>query len=424
MLSTLLDSIRSQFGSKSFWLTGMLPLLLFLAASVFTAAPHYPALMPFLTKAETWEAKTFKYSLAVLLLTVLAYLLSTMSSVLLRMLEGRIGPLAWLSPVLCPAHGERLRHIDRTYREALVAEGKIRKQKGAWLKKLKDARAVGRAMPELSALEEKAWPQTPAGRSLDAIRKVQGSNAYLQDDAIDRAVTLLADDLKAHKSAGTGVLADARFDMEAAIQYALDRREFDKRRLLQERHTTYPGVRPTSTDQPTGPVANNILAPTRLGNIGRAIGTYTLVRYQMDLDIFWTRLQNSLQKDAKEYYTVLQDSKAQVDTMVMLCWMSVAYTLVWLIALLTLPTSTVRQFLTVGIAGTLAAMTFYTLACESYRVFADVMRSAVDLFRFQMLKALSIPLPADSDDEKDLWLRLGNATGFLDPQDFRYKTTP
>jgi len=37
MLSSLLDSIRTQFGSKSYWLTGMLPLLLFLAASLFTA---------------------------------------------------------------------------------------------------------------------------------------------------------------------------------------------------------------------------------------------------------------------------------------------------------------------------------------------------------------------------------------------------
>ena len=220
------------------------------------------------------------------------------------------------------------------------------------------------------------------------------------------------------------MLSEALFDLEAAIQYALDRREFDKRRLLQARQTTYPGVRPTSTDQPEGAIANNILAPTTLGNIGRTIGTYTLVRYQMDLDIFWTRLQNSLQKDAKEYYAVLQDSKVQVDTMVTLCWVSAIYTLVWLATLLTLPSSTVPQFLTVGIAGTLAAMMFYGLACESYRVFADVMRSSVDLFRFQVLKALSIGLPADSDDEKALWLRLGNATGFLDPEEFQYKTTP
>jgi len=424
MLSALLDSIRTQFGSKSYWLSGMLPLLLFLAASVFTAYPHYPWLLPLLTQAEGWEAKTFKYSLASLLLIVLAYLLSTLSSVLLRLLEGRIGPLAWLSRFLCPAHRERLRRIDLQYRDAVIAEKKITGRKGAWLTVLKDARALGRTMHPLTPQEAEAWPTTDAGRILDTVRAAHARNQWLEFDKLDEAVTRLANELRAHRAGSTGVLSEAQFDLEAAIQYARDGREFDKRRLLQQRQTTYPGVRPTSTDQPETPVANNILAPTTLGNIGRTIGTYTLVRYQMDLDIFWTRLQNSLQKDAKEYYAVLQDSKVQVDAMVTLCWASVAYTLLWLSALLTLPAATARQFLTVGISGTLATMMFYTLACESYRVFAEVMRSSVDLFRFQVLKALSIGLPADTNDEKALWVRLGNATGFLDPEVFQYKTTP
>jgi hypothetical protein len=49
------------------------------------------------------------------------------------------------------------------------------------------------------------------------------------------------------------------------------------------------------------------------------------------------------------------------------------------------------------------------------------MRSAVDLFRFQVLQALHLSIPADSNDEKALWLRLGGATGFLDVEDFQYK---
>ena len=424
MLSTLLDSIRLQFASKSYWLTGMLPLLLFLTASVFTAAPHYPWLMPLLTQSETWTAAAFKYFLESLLLTVLAYLLSTLSSVLLRMLEGRIGPLAWISWALSPAHRTRLRQIDREYRDARREQGKINKNKDAWLATLRTARGEGRAKPPLTEPEEDAWPQTTAGEAIAAIRIVQEGNEYLEFVQLEAAVGLMASELGAHKSEATGVLTDARFDIEAAIQYGLDRREFDVRRLLQERQANYPGVRPTAADQPEGPVANNILAPTLMGNIGRTIGTYALVRYQMDLDIFWTRLQNSLQKDAKDYYAVLQDSKVQVDTMVTLCWTSVVFTVVWLATLLTLPTSTPRQFLTVGILGTLAVIMFYALACESYRVFADVMRSSVDLFRFQVLKALSIALPADSNNEKALWLRLGNATGFLDTEDFQYKTTP
>src|SRR5215471_12173532 len=139
MLTALLDSIRSQFGSKSYWLIGMLPLLLFLAASVLTAYPHYPWLPKLLLEAEGWEGKTFKYALVSLLLIVLAYFLSTLSSVMLRALEGRIGPLAWASAVLCPAHRKRLRRIDRKYREALTEQAKVRQKRAAWLAALKDA---------------------------------------------------------------------------------------------------------------------------------------------------------------------------------------------------------------------------------------------------------------------------------------------
>jgi len=42
----------------------------------------------------------------------------------------------------------------------------------------------------------------------------------------------------------------------------MDRREFDIRHLLQRRQVNYPGIRPLAEDQPEGPVANNILAPT------------------------------------------------------------------------------------------------------------------------------------------------------------------
>src|SRR5205807_9209633 len=101
----------------------------------------------------------------------------------------------------------------------------------------------------------------------------------------------------------------------------------------------------------------------------------------------WTRLQNSLQKDAKDYYAVLQDSKVQVDCLVTLCWLSALFTVFWACALLFwIQDSTVAEFLTAAIAGTAATIAFYMLACHSYRIFADVMRSAVDLFRFQVLQ--------------------------------------
>ena len=422
MLTALLDSIRSQFGSKSYWLGSMMPLILFLAANASMAYPHCAWIGTLLTQADTWDQKTFRYSVALLILLALAYFLSTLSSVLLRMLEGRIGPLSLCSSWLCRAQWKKLRGLDRQYEEAVDARETVRKAKDVWKATLQSSRRAGREQPSLAPEDQKSWSAKPVGMKIDKIRRLQSGCHNLTFDTLDQAVALLAVELAAHRTGRTGVLADALTDLQFAIQYAMDRREFDIRHLLQRRQVNYPGIRPLAEDQPEGPVANNILAPTTMGNIGRTIGTYSLARYYMDLDIFWTRLQNSLQKDAKDYYAVLQDSKVQVDTMGALFWLSVVFTLVWTATLcFVFRDATAWQFLTAGTVGTVCAIIFYLLACESYRVFADVMRSAVDLFRFQVLQALHLSIPADSNDEKALWLRLGGATGFLDVEDFQYK---
>jgi hypothetical protein len=419
MLTSLLDSIGKQLGSKSYWLASMLPLILFLAAS----AAVCPQLAEFLKASGTWDQKTSQYFTGLLILLSLAYLLSTLGSVMLRLLEGRIGPLSWpwLSKLFCPRIKRQLRKLDRDYRHANDELMKIQKARTNWDATLKSSMLAGKQQPALDNAGQASWPTTRAGKSIADIIALQDGGDFVRFEELDRAVMLLAVELSNHRTGASGILADAFIDLQAAIQYAMDRRQFEKRRLYQQRQANFPGVRPTSQDQEQGPVSNSILAPTKMGNIGRTIGTYTLVRYGMDLDIFWSRLQNSLQKDGKEYYTVLSDSKVQVDAMVTLCCLSVVYSIVWTVALLFFRGTTVRQFLTVGIAGPVCAVAFYALACESYRVFADVLRSCVDLFRFQVLTALHLPLPADSNDEKDLWLRLGVATGFMDPEDFQYQ---
>src|SRR5690242_15519919 len=108
MLSTLIDSIKTQFGSKSYWLGSMLPLILFLAANIILASPHYPWIAGLVPTADAWADKTMKYSAALALLLAVAYILSTTTSVQLQMLEGSTGPLFWIAWLLRPAHARAL----------------------------------------------------------------------------------------------------------------------------------------------------------------------------------------------------------------------------------------------------------------------------------------------------------------------------
>jgi hypothetical protein len=47
---------------------------------------------------------------------------------------------------------------------------------------------------------------------------------------------------------------------------------------------------------------------------------------------------------------------------------------------------------------------------QNYRAFAEAVRSAVDLYRFDLLVVLHLPLPPDSAVEKHVWTDLMQRT--------------
>jgi len=422
MLSSLLDTLKSQFGTKSYWLGCMLPLILFLAANVMVAYRHCLWLSALVPQADTWDQKTLKYSAALAVLLALAYILSTITGVQLRMLEGSLPPLLWLRWLLCPRHTRRLRSLDRDYAKARDDRAFFEGSRERWFNALERSSRAGQNAPPLPQFDAWRWEDEGTGKLISDIVSKQDRGELIDAALIQRAVDQLSVILARYRAGTTGVLADAVTSLQSAIQYSMDRNKFDQLRLLKLRQTDFPGFRPDSPDPPENGIALEVLAPTTMGNIGRTMGTYSLGRYGMDLDIFWTRLLCSLQKDSKDYFAVLQDSKVQVDSMVMMFWMSMIFTLYWAAALMFwFDNSTATEFLTVTLAGTAATAIFYVLACEAYRVFADVMKASVDLMRFQVLQSLHIALPTGTDEEKSLWYTLGAATGFLDPISLQYK---
>ncbi|HEY1757586.1 MAG TPA: hypothetical protein VGG72_19590 [Bryobacteraceae bacterium] len=428
MLSSLLDTIKGQFGSKSYWLGCMLPLILFLAANAWVAYPHCKWIATLIPQVDAWDQKALEYSALLALLLAVAYVLSTTTAAQLSMLEGKIGPLRWCARFLTAEHSRSLRKLDRAFQKAQANLKRLQgtdDEKGLsyrWLDLLERSRIAGQTAPALSPIDAANWTQSSEGKLLSDIRTRQDRGSTIDPESLQKAVSQFSVTLATYRCGDTGTLSEALQSLQSAIQYAMDRYKFDVRRLARLRQTNFPGVRPNSPDPPEGGVSVNTLAPTTMGNIGRAMAVYSLVRYQMDLEIFWTRLQSSLQKDSKDYYAVLQDSKVQVDCMLMMFWFSLVFTLYWTGALVFWFTDgSLAEFLTIAVSGTAATLAFYTLACEAYRIFGDVMRASVDLMRFQLLQALHIPLPVGTEEEKELWFRLGIATGFMDPEAFRYK---
>jgi hypothetical protein len=146
-----------------------------------------------------------------------------------------------------------------------------------------------------------------------------------------------------------------------------------------------------------------------MGNIARSIQSYTASRYGLNIDMLWTRFQKVMHDDG--FYGVLQDAKTQVDFLVSSIWLTAISTLLW-IAYQMFVGHGVLLFLAALALGPLALFVFHGLALQNYRAFADLMRSAVDLYRWALLDALHIAKPQDPLQERELWPILNRQLGY------------
>jgi hypothetical protein len=159
---------------------------------------------------------------------------------------------------------------------------------------------------------------------------------------------------------------------------------------------------------------------TGFGNVGEATSTYAYARYGMMTDIFWSRLQKVAQADKSGYYEVLENAKTQLDAVISLFWLLAATTVGWTFYL-ALVSPNLPLFLLVAIGGPLLCAALYSLAVTSYRAFGDVVRAIVDLYRFDLLKALRVPAPAGPNAEKATWETLAHHIGYGDEAVLQYE---
>src|SRR5437016_546570 len=147
MLSSFLDSIKSQLGAKSYWLGSMLPLVLFLAANILVLYRHSPDIASWLPKAEGLDQKTLLYSALTATLLAIAYVLSIMSSVMLEAVEGKVGPFRWASVLFFGGQWRALRSIDQSYQTAFSQRDEIVAAQKNWDEILLRSFYVGETAP-------------------------------------------------------------------------------------------------------------------------------------------------------------------------------------------------------------------------------------------------------------------------------------
>lgn len=143
------------------------------------------------------------------------------------------------------------------------------------------------------------------------------------------------------------------------------------------------------------------LMPMRLGNVLRAAEDYSRSAYGMDSVFLWPRLwpllPEAIQKDIDESVTPMV-AMLNFSTLIMLAGLG---SMVYLGQM-----GQWHQGLTVFVGCIVLAMISYWSAVAQAQSYGEKIRSAVDLYRFSLLKSLHQSLPKNLSMEDELWKQL------------------
>ncbi|MCO5382623.1 MAG: hypothetical protein NHB15_11435 [Methanosarcina barkeri] len=147
------------------------------------------------------------------------------------------------------------------------------------------------------------------------------------------------------------------------------------------------------------------MLPTQLGNVLRASEDYALCTYGMDIVFWWPRLwlilPEAVQKQIDNSETPMIAllnfiTEIGVISVIGSIYLGMQYTGPWRLWAFLAACMT----LIVGITLTTLA---YRGAVSHAKVYGVLIRSAVDTYRFDLLKALHQPMPSNLSEEKKLW---------------------
>jgi hypothetical protein len=160
--------------------------------------------------------------------------------------------------------------------------------------------------------------------------------------------------------------------------------------------------------------------PTRFGNLTAACEHYPMAAYGAGYEFIWPRVQLAIPKD-DDNWTLLAEARTQLEYAVLAMLLAMLSCLAWLTILLLTDTSGLR-FLLVGLGSWLGFHLFYRVTLEAQRNLTQIIKSMLDYYRWNLLVALHVEKPSDSEAERALWRSLQSiSAGIQLPTPLAYK---
>jgi hypothetical protein len=398
MFGQVLDKLSTWFG-RAFLLSRYFPCLLFAIVNAAIAYAAFPIARDLLKKVffATSGDKAI-YIIGVLgAVAVISYAIAPFGQFVTRLLEGAYLP-QWLAEVLvlaqarqleAQAEEERRLFLDRAAlpeAKHVISRLATVREAGAALKRIADAPSIHQAETKIAALRVKRYlrRRISSGELIAAIGAIADA---LRRNCAEVGLLRLPVSVEEHSAAEK--LSDLHTELTVVlVPYAKD--------IAEEKEAV-------AVDRIERLFARGELAPTRLGNDAAALRGYCRTRYGIEFDFFWPRFQLVLQKNDK-LSSAIAGAKIQLDFTILSLALTVVSTIVW-IGLLYRLSDNLLLLVSIIFFGPLSTAFWLGAVHASHSEFAEVVRSAVDIGRFEVLQALRLPLPATTKVEKRTWER-------------------
>lgn len=342
-MTSILSAISGYFG-KSIILGTFLPVVVAVVLSLFFVVPLLPNDDTFLKPLQQLDTQWMVLAVS-LLSIVVAGLLYNLNHPLMRLYEGYLWKETWLGRW-------RTQHFQKEFCSLAIHEKRI-------------ASFVNSMDPSDDDF---------ANKRLALAQVVQ----YFED-------------IRSKKELPDSLLS-AEVKWRRVYSEALDRWNLLRRKL----NTEFPGK-------------ESLVLPTRLGNVMRSFEFYPHREYGMDAVTLWPRLAPKIDHD---FAAVIDDAKTTFDFMLNSSMLSTLMAGMVLILGLVYPTwlgskisfvawlFKVSAFLIMGYA-------FYNLSISRARAWGDLVKSAFDLYRRDLLLQLGYQIDIrNRSDERELWSKI------------------
>lgn len=371
MINTLLNKIANVL-EKDFLFASFLPALIFVAAVIGTFMGVVGFDAPWFWVA-SWNAsqKAVASAAAAVSLVVFSYVLSGLRPSIGNLWSGSSQHFAFLLPSLVGTAIER-----RRFRSLHIKASRT----GVWITKrdnlLQRLRAgwKGDTAPKIPEQEKESLKK----RILELTRTEKPA-------AVDAKLDAIATDLTSYDGESVSGCYEI---LKRKLDDWVNAEEFELRSIVANLDRSFSTL--------------ESVKPTTLGNVIDSYNYYSYKRYRIESEVFWPRLQKVI---TKEFNETVSDQKTLLDFALTMATLAVAYIL--LVAFIG-PWLLYQPALWVFLIATGAGVgyVFYRLAVSVARQFGDLVRSAFDLFRLDLITALGCSRPADIEAERALWKQL------------------